>query len=87
MSLDTNDAKAQATQDRDDIAALQKTPAFDRYYLRRLRDRRERLGKEILEDDMPHDVREQKRQVYLEYGQILTMLDTDLRSALAQIRD
>jgi hypothetical protein len=71
-------AVEQAEQDLSDISTLRKTPAFDRYFLRRLREKQAALATEILErDDIPHEEREQLRAMHKLVKTLLAMPEQD----------
>ena len=70
--------KAQSAQDLDDIRLLQKTPAFERYFIRRLEERKATFRVAILEDDgLTAEEREIHRRIYQEYSNILSLTKQD----------
>ncbi|MDR1191255.1 MAG: hypothetical protein LBK60_06280 [Verrucomicrobiales bacterium] len=78
-----NAAKLQASEDLHDINALKKCAAFERYFMRRLRQKTEDLKNAVLHADLTPAERETKRQVYLEYEVICGMVERDEISANA----
>lgn len=67
-----------AIRDLGDIHALRKSVAFDRYFLRRLREKIAPLQEAILEDDkLTDEQRNQKRREMKIYREILGLLDAD----------
>lgn len=86
-SPDGNDeARARASQDLVDIAALQKFEAFNRYFLPRLKRKREELRVKF-EDDPPdkcgHEEREIRRRILKTYDEIFRVMAEDAKAAQA----
>jgi len=75
-----------ALRDVQDIRALTGNEAFNRYYLRRLRQKHADVEKAFKYDDMPADKREAARQQMLFIEEILKMPAKDEASALSEIR-
>ena len=73
-----------AARDLQDIAELGKSPAFERYWLRRMRQKRDAI-KSRFEDDPPSkcdkDEREILRRILKEYDELLGMPATDGRAS------
>jgi hypothetical protein len=71
-------SKELAARDLADIAALRKEPAFERYFLRRLKVKRAQLDETFRTDDkLTHEQREVHRKLVLEYDEILSMMAKD----------
>lgn len=66
-----------AQRDLRDITELEQSEAFNRYYLRRLRQMREELDRALHEDDMTHERREVTRCLVLQLTEILRMPSKD----------
>jgi hypothetical protein len=79
---ETNDTVSRelAARDLQDITELAKSPAFERYWLRRIRQKRDAIKKRF-EDDPPDkcdkDEREVIRRILKEYEELLRMPATD----------
>ena len=77
-----------AERDLSDISALKRVPGFERYFLRRLRERRDVLAAKVLDDDTISPVeREAARQAYKELKDICDMPGKDEATATRIIRD
>ncbi len=75
---DDDKAVAQALQDLRDIAELRRSPAWERYFLRRLREKLAPLEEDILNNDSLSDAqRELKRRERKVYDTIIKLLDSD----------
>lgn len=72
----------QAEQDLSDIRALKKLAAFDRYFLRRLAEKRDHFAALVLDSDATPEQREIWRQMYQEYKTLCGMVDQDEANAL-----
>lgn len=77
---------AQASQDLTDIRTLKSTPAFDRYFLRRLREKRDSFSALVLDGDGSHEQRECWRQIYQEYKTLCDLAEQDEASAQKVLR-
>lgn len=82
MSSDQQVSAELANRDLSDIAELRKSDAFNRYFMRRLRKRRESLHDAFLTAGaMSHEEREVHRRLILEYDrEIMNMLEKDERA-------
>lgn len=73
-----SDAVEKARAELVAIDALVKCPEYESYFLRRLRERMNAIGKSVLEDDsLSTDEREKRRRVWKEYEDILRMPQSD----------
>ena len=79
--------KLAAEQDASDISALRKVPGFERYFLRRLKERKEAFAKKVLDNEADPQTREHWRQIYLEYVDLCKMVDQDEANAVKLLRD
>lgn len=68
---------AQASQDLTDIRILKQTPSFERYFLRRLREKRDSFAVLVLEGDGTPEQREIWRQIHQEYKALCNMVEQD----------
>lgn len=75
-----------ARRDVQDIRALTGSESFNRYYLRRLRQKQEEVEKAFKYDDMPAEQREVLRQRLLFIEEILKMPAKDEAVALSELR-
>ncbi len=75
-------ARVQADQDLSDIRVLKKTPGFERYFLRRLAEKRDNFATLVLETEGTPEQREIWRQIYLEYKILCGMADQDEANAV-----
>lgn len=75
-----------ARRDVQDIRALTGHEAFNRYYLRRIRQKHAEIEKAFKYDDMPPDQREALRQKLLFIEEILKMPAKDEAVALSELR-
>ena len=81
-------ALSQADRDLNDIGILRKTPSFEKYFLRRLEEKRDDYAELILHDDTADaDQREAWRLLYKEYQILLNMLAQDEASAIKLLGD
>jgi hypothetical protein len=82
-------AAQQAAEDLEDIATLERTAAFSRYFLRRIRAKREDV-RVAFENDPPekcsHDEREIRRRIMKAYDELLGMMAQDRATAGAHGR-
>ncbi len=76
-------AREQEAQDLADIAELKRTVAWERYWLRRLKMKREGFALKFKNDPMTHEEREVMRQRVLLMEEIEKILDTDQGSIRA----
>ncbi len=79
---ETNDTVSRelAARDLQDIAELAKSPAFERYWLRRIRQKLAAIEKRFKYDrpiDCDKDEREILRRIMIEYEELLCMPATD----------
>lgn len=72
----------QAEQDFSDIQALKKVPAFGRYFLRRLSEKRDEFAGKVLDEDSSPEKREIWRQIYQEYKTVCEMVTRDENNAV-----
>lgn len=82
-AFDSARARRQEAQDLADIAELGRTQGFNRYYVRRLKAKRETLEKSFKYDAMSHEARENVRQKILVIEEIEKMPATDSGSIKA----
>lgn len=84
MNEHATKAAQQAAEDLEDIAGLERSHHFNRYYLRRLRAKREAV-RVSFENDTPeqcsHEEREIRRRILKAYDDLLGMLAQDAASA------
>lgn len=82
--IEANRQRELAAMDMQDIKTLRGAECFNRYFMRRLRDKRAAIDTRF-HNDPPAKCdavgREALRQVIQEYNSLLTMLDDDERSA------
>ncbi len=74
-----------ARTDLIDIRALKRNEAFQRYWMRRLRQKKDEALRALAHDTMDHEKREATRQVYLTYLELEKIIDRDEGSLIAQI--
>ena len=91
MTLGTNNEgmdgrREAARRDVQDIRFLTGNDAFNRYYLRRLRQRLGEAEHSLKYDDLPPEKREAMRQRYLFIEEILKMPAADEAQALRELR-
>lgn len=67
----------QNRQDLEDIATLKRTEAFERYFLRRIRQKSKQIEEDVLRGKSDHVVRENRRNQLLILDEILAMMKTD----------
>jgi hypothetical protein len=72
----------QADQDLSDIRVLKKIPGFERYFLRRLREKRDDFAALVLDSEATPEQREIWRQMYQEYKTLCGMADQDEANAV-----
>jgi arylsulfatase A-like enzyme len=72
----------QADQDLSDIRVLQKLPAFERYFLRRLAEKRDHFAALVLDSEATPEQREIWRQIYQEYKALCSMVEQDEANAV-----
>ncbi len=82
-ALEAARAREQEAQDLADIAELKRTVAWERYWLRRLRMKREGFAQKFKNDPMSHEEREVMRQRILLMEEIEKILDIDQGSIRA----
>ncbi len=75
-----------AIRDLADITELRRTEAFDRFFLRRLREMRDRLQKSFEEDAMAPEQREATRQLLKQLKEIIALPDRDEATIRGQLR-
>lgn len=80
-------ARQQAAEDLDDINALRQPGPFQRYWMRHLKLKREKM-RVAFEDDVPekcsHEEREIRRRILKSYDELLGMMAQHEASARAQ---
>jgi hypothetical protein len=73
------ESRAKAFEDADAIIALRKSSPFQSYFLRRLREKRDALSVQILEDDrIAPEEREKAREKRKAFNEVLAMMDEDM---------
>jgi hypothetical protein len=79
MTADEQNSRSRELAERDlkDIQALRDSEAFRRYFLRRLKDRMDRLNAAFRYDPLSHEDREVHRRLVNEYDELLKLLDQD----------
>lgn len=78
--------KAQALSDLEDIRTLRKMPAFSRYLLRRLEEKKAPIVDSLLRSRLaPEDVRARQAQLAA-YEEILKLLDDDAAGNVSIVR-
>ncbi len=85
---DQTQAREAARQDGIDIRELRECKGFTRYWLRRLRQRREETNRKFHEDPpekCSKDRREELRQLVIAYDDLLGMMDRDEKVAMAAV--
>lgn len=71
-------ARQRASSDLVDIDALRHQPATERYFLRRIREKRDQCAAAVLNDDqLSAQDREIQRQLYKAYEGLARMMDDD----------
>lgn len=80
--MSTQRGLIQADQDLSDIRALKKLPGFERYFLRRLTEKRDEFAAKVLDEDLSTECREICRQIYQEYKALRNMVDQDEANAV-----
>jgi cephalosporin-C deacetylase-like acetyl esterase len=78
--METSDslvAAERARQDLEDIRTLKNTEAFSRYWMRRLRQRKEDAEKRLKYDKLSAEDREIARVTFLAYDELEKMMDVD----------
>lgn len=74
-------------QQINDIKTLRDNLSFNRYFMARLKRRRDKLKDDALTLDDPYD-REKSRQLYVEYEkEILSFMDRDFKAAITTIEN
>ncbi len=75
-------SKERATQDVEDIKSLQGATAFNRYFLRRLKQKQATWEDRFRNTEgLTHEEREVARKIVKEYDAILSMMALDERAA------
>ncbi len=66
-----------AIRDLGDINTLRHTEAFDRFFMRRMKDIRDRLQKSFEDDPMSMELRESTRLLLKQVKELVDLLDRD----------
>jgi len=66
-----------ANRDLADIKELRATAAFERYWMRRIKQKKEAYDKAFHEDQMSHEEREVHRRLVAEYAGLISMIARD----------
>jgi hypothetical protein len=75
-----------AKQDLDDIRLLNENKEFKRYFLRRIREKKEAFETTFNEsDDISHEEREIQRRIIKEYRLLLEMMKADFETNKAAV--
>ena len=85
MSTEPNVSDELARRDLGDIGTLRNTEAFDRYFMRRLRQDQAKVEAEFKRGKMDKDEREVLRRITLIYEDILDMMKRDEGSIRSQL--
>ncbi len=75
-----------AIRDLADIADLRRSDAFNRFFLRRVGEMRDKLQKSFEEDMMDKDQREATRQLLKQVKEIIALPDRDEATIRSQLR-
>ncbi len=74
-----------ARTDLIDIRALKRNESFNRYWMRRLRQKKDEALRALVHDEMSPEKRETTRQLHLAYLELEKIIDRDEGSLIAQI--
>jgi hypothetical protein len=86
MTPDANALRRESAQrDLEDIMNLKKSEPFQRYWMRRLKQRRDALAEEQLRGKLTIEEREQKRAIVNEYDEIAKWLAVDESTARREV--
>lgn len=83
MNMDQSVSEELARRDLADIRSLRESAAFDRYWVRRLKDKRHAEMEKFLKDGtLTHEQREISRALVLAYDDLINMAGVDEASII-----